>query len=204
MLRGDDGDDLLIGGLGDDTLEGGAGFDILAGEQGDDSYRGGADNDFADHEFATQPIVASLVTNTASGEGADTYDSIEGIIGSRHNDRLTGNSVFNALVGLGGADVIRGGGAGDNLFGNSGSDSLFGEAGDDYLSGGSGADSLDGGSGTDWCENGATYVSCETATSPDSLVADEGFAGGNRYHEYTLQGLESSDRIVLSDWSRLR
>ncbi len=192
-LRGDDGDDLLIGGLGDDTLEGGAGFDILAGEEGDDSYRGGPDNDFADHEFATQPIVASLVTNTASGEGADTYDSIEGIIGSRHNDTLTGNSVFNALVGLGGADVIRGGGAGDNLFGNSGSDSLFGEAGDDYLSGGSGADSLDGGSGVDWCENGETYVSCETARSADSSASDDVLDEESWYHEYTHRGRKAQD-----------
>ena len=44
--RGTDGDDLLIGGFGNDALDGGRGFDVLYGLKGDDTLYGGAQNDF--------------------------------------------------------------------------------------------------------------------------------------------------------------
>lgn len=59
----------------------------------------------------------------ASGEGEDVISGIEGVIGSRGNDILTGYE---------GSNVIRGAG------------------GDDVLTGLAGADTIDGGDGVDW------------------------------------------------------
>jgi len=56
-LRGDEGDNLIVGGAGHDTIEGGGGDDTLHGAGGDDSLMGGAGAD-----------------QLYGGEGADTLD----------------------------------------------------------------------------------------------------------------------------------
>ena len=70
-------------------------------------------------------------------------EDIENVIGSMHDDMLTGTddvNVGNSLWGLGGAD---------SLFGREGPDMLYGGAGDDMLSGGDEGDTLEGGPGAD-------------------------------------------------------
>ncbi|MFK7941995.1 MAG: LamG-like jellyroll fold domain-containing protein, partial [Paracoccaceae bacterium] len=47
--------------------------------------------------------------------GSEQVANVEGIIGSRGNDKLTGNSQDNAFFGNGGSDLIRGGDGGDRL-----------------------------------------------------------------------------------------
>ena len=47
--------------------------------------------------------------------GTETLIDIEGIIGSRGNDFITGNSLDNAFFGNGGADLIKAGGGDDRL-----------------------------------------------------------------------------------------
>ncbi|WP_166869863.1 DUF4214 domain-containing protein [Massilia mucilaginosa] len=74
VLTGFNGDDSLVAGGGDDILYGGGGIDILAGEDGFDTalYLG---------TFGTTGIVSTRgiynVTNLASGEGTDTLFSVE-------------------------------------------------------------------------------------------------------------------------------
>ncbi|WFU66861.1 MULTISPECIES: calcium-binding protein [Bradyrhizobium] len=96
-LTGDDGNNALRGGAGADSLDGGAGFD------------------FADYRGSATGLTASLA-NPASNTGdaaGDTYTSIEGLIGSDFNDRLTGDGGVNLLRGGLGADVLDGGGGFD-------------------------------------------------------------------------------------------
>jgi len=123
----------LLGMGGDDTLTGSAWNDTLEGGEGRDDLIGGDRTDFASYEDSKTSLrvdFASPGRNTGVSKG-DTFDDIEGLIGSRHADTLLGNAGRNIL------------------FGQAGSDSLVGRDGGDLLAGGLGADTLDGGSGDD-------------------------------------------------------
>ncbi len=123
-LIGTDGDDMFIATAGADTLSGGAGFDRVS---------------FVEALTAVRVNLQSQNQNAGAAQG-QVYRSIEGVIGSRFNDSLTGDSGANWLYGSDGAD---------RLWGLAGDDSLYGGAGNDTLSGGPGADILDGGAGRD-------------------------------------------------------
>nr|UOP04417.1 hypothetical protein LVJ77_08930 [Conchiformibius kuhniae] len=56
---------------------------------------------------------------------------IERLIGSAHNDTLTGNNADNAIYGGAGNDTVKGGAGNDYLDGGAGADNLAGEAGND-------------------------------------------------------------------------
>jgi Ca2+-binding RTX toxin-like protein len=140
-LSGNGGHDLLDGGGGNDVLRGGAGDDTLVGGAGADMLVGGAGWDTATYQDAQAGVVASLAVGGAGGDAAgDTFSGVEALIGSSHDDRLTGDDAANVLSGAGGNDVLSGG---------KGNDSLDGGLGDDTLIGGDGADALNGGFGFD-------------------------------------------------------
>jgi Ca2+-binding RTX toxin-like protein len=65
-----------------------------------------------------------LNARTASGGDAtgDSFRNFENLIGSAHNDDLTGNSAANWLFGGAGNDTLRGGGGADTLIGGDGND----------------------------------------------------------------------------------
>ena len=65
-------------------------------------------------------MTADLVAHTATGEGADTLTSIEGLIGSAGADTLTGGGGANVLSGGAGDDTIEGGAGADDLAGGGG------------------------------------------------------------------------------------
>jgi hypothetical protein len=115
-MKGDDGDDVLIGTRG----EGGRGDDLLAvsiglGEAGNDILR-------------CFPPSGYLSCQLDGGLGDDV---------------LTGGTAMDRLFGRRGNDVIHGGADSDSLFGGRGDDRLVGGAGiRDYLAGSSGADTL--------------------------------------------------------------
>lgn len=133
--------DGLFGSQFNDTLLGNAMDNLFAGAGGDDYIDGRGGFDYADYRLAVAGVTVSLNLSTQStgGAGTDTLVNIEGLVGSQHNDTLTGNAGANSLYGLGGDDT------------------LLGEAGDDLLVGGAGQNTLDGGSGFD-------TVSYETET----------------------------------------
>jgi trimeric autotransporter adhesin len=126
-LKGDAGDDILIGGNYEDQLEGGAGSDVLTGGGGDDEY-----------------IVDALDTIVElAGGGVDTVSTnvalyvlgehLEHLVGnSAGAQELVGNDVGNTIVGGSGDDVLRGGLGNDYLMGRAGADLLIGGAGDDF------------------------------------------------------------------------
>lgn len=143
---GQDGNDWLRGGVGDDHLNGGAGNDLLEGGIGaaaNDGDRligsGGLDfglaappdtgMDVASYEDVNIAITADLETSNQNGTGGliDTYVGIDGLVGSRFDDKLTGagtdtitqNGFDNLLVGGAGNDTLSGLGGDDEIFGDS-------------------------------------------------------------------------------------
>ncbi|HEX8240488.1 MAG TPA: calcium-binding protein [Allosphingosinicella sp.] len=109
------GEDLLYGGIGDDELHGGDGSDRIYGDAGADYLDGDGGADF--------------------------------LYGGTENDHLSGGSGMDALNGEAGDDNLNGGDDADVLLGGAGNDELYGGIGDDLLIAeiGDGQDSLDGG-----------------------------------------------------------
>lgn len=113
-LQGDGAINVIEGGDGNDQLHGGGGDDDLRGQNGT--------ADVASWEFDNLPIVASLVSGTATGNGSDVLTTIEGLTGGSASDDLTGNGAANPLSGNGGNDFIEGGAGADAITGGSGID----------------------------------------------------------------------------------
>ncbi|WP_226583046.1 FG-GAP-like repeat-containing protein, partial [Acuticoccus sediminis] len=132
VLRGNNGGNHLRGGNGDDDLHGMTGNDLLWGGPGHDRLDGGDGHDFASYSHAATGVRAQLNGRHGTGEAAgDVFISVEGLIGSKHNDILVGNGLNNQLSGNAGDD---------RLFGGKGVDVLRGNPGADFLVGGSEAD----------------------------------------------------------------
>ncbi|NEO64641.1 MAG: hypothetical protein F6J98_31230, partial [Moorea sp. SIO4G2] len=108
-LRGDAGDDSLIGGLGEDTLSGGSGNDslrggsgndTLSGGSGNDSLRGGSGNDSLSGGLGQDTIVG--VDPTSSNPGINEIDTLTG--GAGADTFVLGDSNNPYYVGGGAAD----------------------------------------------------------------------------------------------------
>ncbi len=124
-LIGGDGNDWLDAGDDSDILDGGSGDDTLIGGAGEDSLFGGAGVDVASYADAGSGVTVSLALTTAQntvGAGTDVLVSIEGLIGSAFNDRLTDNAGNNTLTGGAGNDTLNGGAGADTLIGGLGND----------------------------------------------------------------------------------
>lgn len=135
ILDGGPGNDFLIGGTGNDWLRGGDGDDTLWGEDGDDymigdagadALEGGAGIDTIDYTVSPAAVQVNLLLGTGTGGHAegDTIVDVENIIGSDHNDTLTGNHLNNTLHGGDGNDMLIGGDGDDILYGGN-SDSVM-------------------------------------------------------------------------------
>ena len=166
-VRGQSGNDTLIGGAahedfepgeGDDAVKAGRRADRIFEGPGSDRTDGGPGSDVIDFRASPRAVVADLATGTASGWGADRLSRIELVFGSRFADVLRGDANGNHLSGERGADRIVGragddfliGGSGDDrLTGGLGGDFVFAESGRDVVLGGPGHDELFGGAGPD-------------------------------------------------------
>ena len=107
-------DDYIIGNDQDNELSGGSGNDTLQGGLGDDTLMGGMGNDTADYGDATDGVRIRL---GGASEG-DSYQSIENLSASAHDDRVQGNGDANVLIGQGGDDTLVGAGGDDTLIGD--------------------------------------------------------------------------------------
>ena len=119
VLGGTEGDDIIIGGIGDDTMWGDGGNDRLNGGYGDDYIRGGDGDD----------IITDLggSDNIQGGDGNDVIQAGGGtdlILGGFGNDFIiTGEDNDEAF-----------GGAGDDfILGNKSNEQDIGNEGDDWL-----------------------------------------------------------------------
>ena len=143
-LNGNGGNDTLISDAGNDTLVGGAGNDRLVATVGDgnDTINGGADIDTYDLSATAAGAIVTATTSTSVETGTDTLAGIENFIGSQGGDTITLSGTINVVDGQGGDDTINAGGGADILIGGLGNDTLIGGTGNDSMSGGAGLDTF--------------------------------------------------------------
>jgi Ca2+-binding RTX toxin-like protein len=144
-LRGEDGHDLILGGngidflvgdAGNDTLKGGERDDVLYGGDGNDSFAGGSGDDVLDGGAGYDWVdLTSVGIGTwvdlrdagrqATGEGYDSFISIEAVITGDGNDLLMGNKDGNTFLASAGNDRLYGFGGHDALWGFEGKDKFY-------------------------------------------------------------------------------
>ncbi|MDB5471288.1 MAG: hypothetical protein JWR84_2848 [Caulobacter sp.] len=183
-LDGLDGDDELSGGAGDDIVRGGLGADILYGKAGADNLKGGDGNDTynADLDDTLEEL---------AGEGTDTV-----VIGASY----TLLTEFENLTLTGGPIAINGTGNGlaNLILGNEGANVLSGDSDNDILRGGLAADTLNGGTGVDTLEGGGgddLYIVDDSGDVVTEL-AGEGYDTVQASADYVL-GAEA-ERLELT------
>ena len=122
-ITGSGNAETLNGGGGNDTLNGGAGADLLVGGTGSDtaSYAGGVGG----------TITLDLTANDPGGDNVQT----ENVIGGTGVDTITGDAGVNRLDGGPGGDTVNGGGGADVLVGGAGD-------GADHYNGGAAVDTV--------------------------------------------------------------
>lgn len=178
----------------DDTLGGNAGNNVLDGGLGDDTVT---------YSHASAGVTVSLsivgVAQVTGGAGSDTLLNFENLIGSNFNDTLSGNSGNNLLNGGSGTDTVSysnasaavtvslsspgpqaTGGAGidtllgfENIKGSNFNDRLSGDAGDNTILAAAGNDTLLGTLGNDVLdgEAGADTADYSALGGPVTLAA---------------------------------
>ena len=200
-----EGDDIVRGRLGNDTIDGGDGDDDLAGQGGNDSIDGGSGSDLinGDGTSSDDPSQEFNGGDNISGGGDRDF-----IFGGFENDVLNGDGGNDNLYGGEGNDTLDGGDGNDNLFGEDADDLLMGGNGDDFLVGDRsdsqsnsiGNDTLNGDNGNDTLIGGAESDSLNGGAGNDILTGVE-----NRLTTFdfgadtvdTLSGGSGSDTIVL-------
>ena len=138
-LLGDDGDDVLVGGVSSDLIDGGVGQDTMDG---------GAAFDLISFLSSSEGVTVDLDAGSASAPGpvTESFAAFENLQGSAYDDQLSGDAGANQLFG----------GRGDNA--------LFGRDGDDELFDGS---SGDAGAGEDTCFDSGAIANCEAQLHGD-------------------------------------
>ena len=217
---GTDGNDILAGNWDNDWLLGLAGDDILDGRLGADRLHGGSGFDVAVYKHAKAAVTVNLATGTASGGEAndDTFDSVEGLVGSDFADTLIGNALANTFRGGAGADRIDGGlghdrasyaysnagveidllRAAPQLGGDAEGDVLIsiervtGSAYDDHISGDEKDNEFSGGAGADYLDGraGNDFVDYRGSTGVDIDLTRQFQQGGHAEGDQ-LVGIES-------------
>ena len=199
---GNNADNIMTGGIGNDTLDGSSGADTLIGGKGNDVYVVDSAGDVVTELSGqgTDEIKTSLssysIANVANVENI-TYTGSANFSG-------TGNSLGNVLTGGSGNDLMNGGSGSDDLIGNAGNDTLQGGRGSDWISGGNGDDRLESASGL----NGDTW-DVDTligGAGDDTFVYNGGgktiindFAAGETLLISLMNGLIASEVNVAYD-----
>ncbi|WP_405122103.1 calcium-binding protein [Pseudomonas sp. M20] len=181
------------------TIVSGAGNDVLLGGAGADNFEGGAGIDIVSYDDSTEGLSASLKWGVQSGIAFhDVYIDIEGLRGSQFNDVMEGDWGDNILEGSAGDDQIQGGDGNDHIYGGLASG----------LDVGGQSDSLSGGAGDDVIVGAVndlfTWASGDDGN--DSITLGRGFAFGGAGNDvltgtgsdYMLQGDGGNDVLILN------
>ena len=141
---GDEGNDRITTGSGNDTLTGGAGLNRLWGGEGDDRFVGAPGRDIMAGEGGDDRFISSAGNDLIlCGHGSDWVDAGAGddlIFGSLGADRIYAGAGNDKVYGQLSADLIDLG---------EGDDWADGAEGDDTITGGAGIDAIYGGLGDD-------------------------------------------------------
>jgi Ca2+-binding RTX toxin-like protein len=168
-IEGGEGDDQLVGTIGNDTFFGQGGNDALVGLNGDDHMSGGSGSD---------TLFAHGGNDTMSGDSGN-----DSLYGGDGDDTMEGGEGSDFLMGEAGSDRLSGGVGDDYLYGFEDNDSLDGGDGDDYLDGGSGNDAmygrrgydrLYGGGGDDVLSAGADGGELQGGAGNDTYLIERG------------------------------
>ena len=206
------GDDLLIGGSGNDVLHGGLGEDRLGGKDGNDILDGGdqADllfggqgNDILNGSFGNDRLVGQRGDDTINGGSGDDFVNGSGgsdeINGGDGNDYLRGGAGADQIGGSNGDDTILGNKGHDVLSGNAGRDAIFGGQANDLIYGGSESDDLYGNRGLDEIFGGSGNDDLYGGRDADQLRGND---GNDDYYTDDLDEVfeDSSDSSVDGDF----
>lgn len=158
------------GASGKKVIKGGKGDDVLEGRSQDDKFAGKAGTDTAVLDSGAD-ITLDLGKKGAqtTGEGRDTFKSIENVRTGAGDDVITGSKSANLLETGAGDDLIDGG------------------KGKDRIAAGAGDDVINGGKGKDWALFGPGGVSVDlsladaqdTGEGRDQLISIENLRGGS-------------------------
>lgn len=182
LIEGGSGDGNLIFSSSTETT-------IFEASQPNASFIGGTGLDVISFAGLAQVSVSldnpSLNSVNITGQ---SYQSIEGVLGSAGDDMILGDSTANSLSGGDGDDTLSGGGGRDILEGNTGNDSIFDTNGGAQMQGGIGNDFLLALSGANQLIDGDVASLSDNA---DTLL------GG--YGNDTLEG-GAGDDILVGDF----
>ncbi|QRF68631.1 beta strand repeat-containing protein [Ponticoccus alexandrii] len=160
------GNDTLDGGLGNDSLIGGLGLDTAS---------------FASVAQAVTVFLDGIGGGpiNAVGQGSDTFDGIENVIGSSRDD---------LIVGDGSDNVIEGGAGADNLVGNGGIDTLSYASSTGFVNVSIETGYVGGGSGSHAI--GDTFLNGAGQTSFRNLIGSEhdDILNGDDFDNYIFGG----------------
>lgn len=132
-LAGKAGTDSLYGRSGADVLKGGRQSDFFFPGRGNDIIQGGRGFDGLEYFRAPRGIKVDLENGVATGWGRDIISSVGQVEGTMFDDVIRGDDEPNALLSLGGDDVVYGRGGNDALEGFDGSDLINGGVGSDFV-----------------------------------------------------------------------
>ncbi|SDX40540.1 delta-60 repeat domain-containing protein [Allochromatium warmingii] len=187
-LTGNELDNTLYAGIGDNVLDGAMGSDTVS------------------YIYATAAVTVNLSVRgkqDTESSGFDTLINIEHLTGSRYDDILIANANSNTILnGRNGADTLQGRLGNDILFGGLGEDVLSGGAGNDILKGGAGNDMLTGGQGQDSFVFGTTPSLINNRDMiVDFNVADDSIHLENRIFKQLIKTGTLSDDCFVSNIS---
>jgi CSLREA domain-containing protein len=193
-----------------DNLVGSSQADTLVGDAGGNTLDGADGADTASFSGVNTAVDASLSTDTATGQGADSLPNVEHLVGSGQDDTLAGDGTANTLDGAGGTDTATfAGGAAivaslasdtatgqgsdslpnvESLIGTSSKDRLTGDDGVNRLAGGAGNDTLNGAGEADALngQGGKDTASFSGAPSKVNVVLGGAVSGGAGADTLTL------------------
>jgi Ca2+-binding RTX toxin-like protein len=203
-VTGGDGNDTLIGDspkpnedqaknvTGENVLKGGLGDDSFVGNGAADVFIGGDGYDTVSYENSAEPVSATIDGVAGDGGASDEtpisgrrdniMPDIESIIGGFGDDTLKGSDrtdVMELLRGGPGNDYVDGRGGNDVVRGGDGADTLVGSEGDDAEVGGPGSDDLAGGKGNDHLFGGSGDDNLDGGVGADVMYGGPGYDGGD-------------------------
>jgi serralysin len=195
-ITGNDANNVLTGNAGQDTISGGDGNDTVIGGADNDTLDGGLGVDTLVYSGATAAVGAYLYAGVASGgDGLDTIQRFENIVGGAYAD---------FLVGEAGANILTGGAGDDSLWGLAGNDTFDGGDGVDVFVGDAGLDLATGGLGNDWFYAGADNDTFNGGDNDDVLFGDLGddtlFGGQGFDYGYGGLGADTLNGEAGTDW----
>ncbi|NQV45079.1 MAG: hypothetical protein HQ501_09265, partial [Rhodospirillales bacterium] len=181
------GPDVVMGGVGDDTIYTGAYIDTPAPEADEDIVLG--DNGTADFSAITGELIRIQSTDPLDGGNDLIYsgDSCDVLFGGTGDDVMYGGGGHDILLGdhgiydvnlplnqrylsifTGAAD----GGGNDTIYGEAGDDFILGQQGDDTIFGGAGQDDIVGGHNVVGGADGSDTI--DAGDGADVVIGDNG------------------------------